>query len=141
MENWPDYFVPSTMQQDIICLDVTDHDERAGYSVDLQEVNFDLSGNRYNHGLRLISTIQSLNEQSWEVRPQFISAGHMAQATSSSPHHRSPVEHGVRGQALLLNQWQEPHFFTSAFPTLFPIGKGGHLDDRDVAVSLAGLAK
>ncbi|KAJ5471559.1 hypothetical protein N7530_008916 [Penicillium desertorum] len=32
MENWPDDFVPSALQQDIICLDETDLDERAGYS-------------------------------------------------------------------------------------------------------------
>lgn len=76
------------------------------------------------------------------MQPQSTSAGQTGHVTSSnSPHRRPPViEYGVRGQALLLNQWQDPHYFTSAFPTLFPTGKGGHLDDRDIAVSLAAFA-
>ncbi|KAJ5751423.1 uncharacterized protein N7511_008388 [Penicillium nucicola] len=171
MENWPDDFVPSALQQDIICLDETDLDERAGYSVDLRggncendwqaandaqgsftedsipvtaSVTVDLNGDRYNPDLRLLSTIQSLNDQSpCETRPQLISTNQTIQEMSSSrSHHRSPViEYGVRGQALLLNQWEDPHYFTSAFPTLFPTGRGGHLDDRHVAVSLAAFAK
>jgi hypothetical protein len=170
LENWPDDFVPSALQQDIICLDETDLDERAGYSVDLRGGNYendwqaandaresftedsipvtasvtvDLNGDRYNPDLRLLSTIQSLNDQSpcETTRPQLISTAQIIQETSSSSsHHRSPViEYGIRGQALLLNQWEDPHYFTSAFPTLFPTGRGGHLDDRHVVVSLAAF--
>lgn len=151
-------------------MDETDHDERAGYSVDLQEgncendwqaavdepshytedsipvtasVTVDLNGDRYNPDLRVLSTIQTLNnKESFEICPQPTSAAQMGHVTSSnSSHHRPPViEYGIRGQALLLNQWQDPHYFTSAFPTLFPTGMGGHLDDRDTAVSLAAFA-
>ena len=34
----------------------------------------------------------------------------------------------IRGQATLMNSWENPHYFTGAFPTLFPTGLGGHLD-------------
>lgn len=167
MALWPDDFVPSALQQGLICLDETDHDERAGYSVGLQEGNFendweaaedssnhytedfipvtssvtvDLNGDRQNHDLRLLSTIQALNsDSSFEMQPQFIVQ--TDQATSSGNRYHCPViEYNIRGQALLLNQLEDPHYFTSAFPTLFPTGKGGHLDDRETAVSLAAFA-
>jgi len=41
----------------------------------------------------------------------------------------------------LANVWEDPLFFTSAFPTLFPTGSGGHLDNRPIKVSLEAFAK
>ena len=29
-----------------------------------------------------------------------------------------------------LNHWQDSHYFTGTFPTLFPCGTGGHRDER-----------
>lgn len=171
MELWPDDFIPSGLQQDIICLDQDDHDERSGYSNDLQtencendwqaadggqddsfgdsipvtaSVTVDLNGDRYSPDLRLLNTIQSFNDQSsCEMRPQFIATGQMNQEAPSngSYHHLPEIEYGVQGQPLLLNHWQDPHYFTSAFPTLFPTGQGGHIDDREVDVSIAAFAK
>jgi hypothetical protein len=171
MENWPEDFVPSDLQQDIICLDGEDHDERSGYNVNLQtgncendwqaasggqddspvesipitaSVTVDLNGDRYSPDLRLLNTIQSFNDQaSCEMQPQFIATGQMNQdASTTSPYHNLPeIEYGARSQPLLLNHWQDPHYFTSAFPTLFPTGRGGHIDDREIAVSIAAFAK
>jgi hypothetical protein len=169
MAGWPDDFIPSAIQQDMICLDETDHDERTGYSVNLQEGNFendwqaaeddsghlaedfipvtssvtiDLNGDRQNHDLRLLNTVQALSDRSsCEMRPEGIPADQMGQSHSSdSPHHRPVIEYCIQGQALLLNQWQDHHYFTSAFPTLFPTGEGGHLENRETPVSLAAFA-
>ena len=41
----------------------------------------------------------------------------------------------------LTNVWEDPLFFTTAFPTLFPTGSGGHLDNRHTKVSLEAFAK
>jgi hypothetical protein len=36
------------------------------------------------------------------------------------------ISYAIRGQAALMNSWEDPHYFTGAFPMLFPIGLGGH---------------
>ena len=41
----------------------------------------------------------------------------------------------------LANVWEDPLFFTTAFPTVFPKGSGGHLDNRHTKVSLEAFAK
>ncbi|KAN0083232.1 hypothetical protein V8E54_002320 [Elaphomyces granulatus] len=41
----------------------------------------------------------------------------------------------------LANVWEDPLFFTTAFPTLFPTGSGGHLDNRRSKVSLEAFAQ
>jgi hypothetical protein len=50
------------------------------------------------------------------------------------------IKYTIRGQATLLNHWQYSRYFLAAFPTLFPMGVGGHLDDRPVPVSAAAFA-
>ena len=43
------------------------------------------------------------------------------------------------GRQVLMNDYEDAEFFTGAFPTLFPYGKGGHMlasDERGIAVSL-----
>ncbi|KAH9203429.1 hypothetical protein DL95DRAFT_321422, partial [Leptodontidium sp. 2 PMI_412] len=40
-----------------------------------------------------------------------------------------------------MNNWEDPHYFTAAFPTLFPEGIGGHQDQRAVPVSLMAFAE
>ena len=45
----------------------------------------------------------------------------------------------MRGQISLLDQWTDPRYSTAAFPTLFPTGIGGHLEDRPFPVSLGSF--
>ena len=54
------------------------------------------------------------------------------------------IRYVSRGRSVLMNDWQDPDFFTGSFPTLFPLGSGGYLPDpqeRTVAVSLQAWAK
>jgi hypothetical protein len=30
------------------------------------------------------------------------------------------ISYAIRGQSALMNSWENPHYFTAAFPTLFP---------------------
>jgi hypothetical protein len=166
MHHWPDEFIPSEIQQQVICLSGTDHHERAGYSVNLHEENYendwqaagdshddpngdsplvtasvttDLNGDRQNPDLRLLNTISSLIN---DPQPQYTGTSHATHAARlATAQQRAPViEYSVRGQVSLLNHWQDPHYLISAFPTLFPAGIGGHLDHRAMAVSLAAFA-
>jgi hypothetical protein len=41
----------------------------------------------------------------------------------------------------MVNNWEDPYYFTAAFPTLFPSGIGGHQDERIVPVSLTAFAE
>src|SRR5271170_788163 len=50
------------------------------------------------------------------------------------------ISYSIRGQAALMNSWEDPNYFTGAFPTLFPKGLGGHRDQRPKAVSLSAFA-
>ena len=48
------------------------------------------------------------------------------------------------GRHVLMNDYEDPEYFTGAFPTLFPYGRGGHLpapNERSIAVSLEAWAK
>src|SRR5581483_7301421 len=51
------------------------------------------------------------------------------------------ISYTIHGQATLVNHWDDPRYFTAAFPTLFPTGDGGHLDERHIPVSLASFAE
>ena len=33
------------------------------------------------------------------------------------------------GHSVLMNDWQDAEYFTGSFPTLFPLGIGGHLPE------------
>jgi hypothetical protein len=46
------------------------------------------------------------------------------------------ISYAIRGKATLMSAWEDPHYFTGAFPTLFPYGIGGHIDKRKVLVGL-----
>lgn len=154
LDQWLDDFIPSDLQQQVICLDETDHHERAGYSVNLQEGNYenewqaaegnndqfsedalpvtgsvttDINGERQNPDVRLLNTVYTLVKDSVpEVRSQYTATTRIdhTDPISRSPHYSPVVEYGIRGQPTLLNHWQDPHYFTSAFPTLFPGGIG-----------------
>jgi hypothetical protein len=54
---------------------------------------------------------------------------------------RPTISYAIRGLSTLMSNWEDPHYFTAAFPTLFPTGIGGHQDKRTVLVSLAAFAE
>lgn len=169
VHEWPEDFIPSDLRQEIVCLTASDHHERAGYTVNLQDHNYendwqaaedhpdlpngdslpvtgsvvtDINGERQNPDLRLLNTIYAIaNDRPSEIDSHHAFPAHAEHPQLLSTSQNPPViRYAIHGQASLLNQWQDPHYFTSAFPTLFPAGVGGHLDHRAIPVSLAALA-
>jgi hypothetical protein len=167
INDWPDEFIPSDLQQHVIWLGETDHHERAGYTVDLQDNNYendwqaaehipssedsplltgsittDINGERQNPDLRLLNAVHNLVEaQTPNQYAQHIFPIPTQNAGFPSVPQRVPaIRYSIHGQATILNHWQDPQYFTSAFPTLFPTGIGGHLDQRTLPVSLAAFA-
>jgi hypothetical protein len=62
--------------------------------------------------------------------------------SSKSPNQSNYIRYGFSNNSTALSSiWTDPQYFTTAFPTLFPTGAGGHLDDRPTKVSLQAFAK
>jgi hypothetical protein len=56
-------------------------------------------------------------------------------------HGQPTITYAMQGRAALMSAWFDAHYFTGAFPTLFPYGIGGHLDQRDIPVSIEAFAR
>jgi hypothetical protein len=156
MDEWADDFIPMELRDSIICVDETDHHEREGYTVNLQEGNYendlqaaeddacdaggdaplmtgsfttDINGERQNPDLRILDTLLDLITS-------------RAQVADQPDHRRTPlIRYSIRGGTTLLSHWDDPHYFTAAFPTLFPTGVGGHLEQRTISVSVPAFGE
>lgn len=64
-------------------------------------------------------------------------------ANMPSPLDTNPpiLAYRIHGTATLVDHLTDPCFFTAAFPTLFPTGVGGHLEERNIPVSLPAFAE
>jgi hypothetical protein len=169
IDDWSDDFIPPELRDSIICLDEPDHHERQGYTVNLEAGNYendlqaaqdsagdvnigepfitgsvatDINGERQDPNLRVLDALfnvvankqPTLREEPWP--------GKSVRNTRPLGHPRMPViSYTIHGQATLVNHWSDPHYFTAAFPTLFPTGTGGHLDGRTIPVSLEAFAE
>jgi hypothetical protein len=148
MDDWSADFIPSTLRDSIICLDDADLHEREGYTVNLETGNYenDLQAAEDNGGpdnalviTGSVTTDINAERQNPDVRALDTLLGLVAEKAS---HQRNPlISYTIRGRTTLLNHWDDSCYFTAAFPTLFPTGVGGHLDDRAVPVSLAAFAE
>jgi len=170
IEGWSDEFVPPEIADNITYLENPDHHEREGYTVSLQTGNYendlhaaqdeafnaddndpfvtgsvytDVNGERTDPNLRLIDALLgAVTDNSSQV-------DETSQAVDDTDEHEHrhgqrdlpTISYAIRGQATLMSSWEDPHYFTGAFPTLFPTGLGGHQDKRPVPVSLAAFAQ
>jgi hypothetical protein len=160
LDAWSDEFIPPELQENLICVDVADGHEREGYSIELDSGNYendfqaaqgttsnldndgplmtgsvstDINGERQNPERRLLNTLLNMVSDRSPV-----SAPHVHLRDQQ----RIPtLSYRMRGHATLVDHWNDPTYFTAAFPTLFPHGIGGHLEDRPFAISIASFAE
>ena len=166
IENWPHDFIPHEITDNIICLTNLDHHEREGYTVSLETGNYEndlqvaqdeaFHANE-NDPLITGSVYTDINGERTNPNVQMIDALlELVTSSSSQPNETIPgaederqqrqrdvplISYAIRGQATLLSSWEDPSYFTGAFPTLFPTGVGGHLDQRPIEVSLKAFAQ
>jgi hypothetical protein len=169
MNDWPDDFIPHELQDHIICCDKADHHKREGYIVNLQEGNYkndwqaaeggscdsgkmapfmtgsvttDINGERQNPNMRTLDAVLGLvTDQLHDTTQPLSGLSHITRADQLSTCQSIPViRYTIKGQAILLNYWDNPCYFTAAFPTLFPTSRGGHLELCSVPVSLEAFA-
>lgn len=160
LDTWSDEFIPPELQENIISVDLADSHEREGYSIHLDSGNYenelqaahdteldldnnvplmtgsvstDINGERQNPDRRLLNAL--LNVVSDQPVPS-------TQRTHGRHRQHIPtLSYTIQGHAALMDHWDDPTYFTAAFPSLFPLGIGGHLEDRPFAVSLASFAE
>jgi hypothetical protein len=82
----------------------------------------DINGERQDPNVRMVDTLLGI------VAGR---SGEMETPTNEDLHVRHAeqrnvptISYAIRGQAALLNHWEDSHYFTGAFPTLFPYGTG-----------------
>jgi hypothetical protein len=167
MHDWADNFIPPELRDNIIYLDKPDSGEREGYTASLRTGNYenelqgaqdrgfdageseplttgsvstDINGERQNPDKRLLNTLREFVSNSFQPDKEHTAQqGNAHNGTSCNRRNVPVIFYTMRGQISLLDQWSDPRYFTAAFPTLFPIGIGGHLEDRPFAISLGSL--
>jgi hypothetical protein len=164
IDDWGDDFIPPELRDNIICLDGPDHHEREGYTVNLQTGNYendlqaaqhsaldagsggplitgsvctDINGERQDPNVCALEALFDVVANSVDT-----SSRERLRNTRLLDHRKMPViSYTIRGEATLVDHWTDPHYFTAAFPALFPTGIGGHLDERSIPVSLGAFAE
>jgi hypothetical protein len=106
----------------------------------------DVNGERTDPNLRLIDSLLGVVTGNTRWVDESDDTDQAVDSSDEHDHeHRQrnlpTITYTIRGQATLMNNWEDPHYFTGAFPTLFPNGIGGHLDKRPIAVSLNAFAQ
>jgi hypothetical protein len=166
-DDWSDDFIPTELRDSIVLLDESDHYEREGYTVHLQPGNFendlqvaqdeaafdnedgvplvtgsvstDINGERQDPDMRMLDTLfRAISSRSTPPANYAENSTHSTDRTGRPP---PVISYTIHGTTTPLNHWTNPSFFTAAFPTLFPSGTGGHLEDRDIPVSLDAFAQ
>ena len=135
----------------------TDHEEHEGYTADLEPGTTRTTSRRHltarlpglsapaactaTWNPQLVSAILNLKKDRFERESPPNPAG-----GDAAPHHVEDVpviRYVSTGRSILMDDWQDPEFFTGSFPTLFPLGSGGHLpepQERPVPGSLQAWA-
>jgi hypothetical protein len=168
IDTWNDDFIPSEIQDNIICLGKSDHHEREGYTVSLQAGNSendlqatqdqvfdsdsealitgsvytDINGERQDPNARIIDTLLAVvADNRHQTDERALPTGDTIDTQRHKRRDIPTISYAVHGQFALINNWEHSYYFTSAFPTLFPKGIGGHQDQRSVPVSLMAFAE
>ena len=118
----------------------------------------DLNGERINYDLHLLNTLTSVltksGSDSDDTDPDLnsdiedIDDVSDEEDTDIEPQHPSHpgetsnyIRYDFTKSTALSNSWEDPQYLATSFPTLFPTGLGGHLDERAVKVSLEAFGK
>jgi hypothetical protein len=160
INQWAESFIPPVLQEAIVHVpEDRDLDERGTYADDMKgfsendlhnalddmangtiassAVYSDIEGERLNPELKIVIALMEMMEEPGE---RSFDADAEAQQATEVP----VITWGGNSRHVLMNDYSEPEFFTGAFPTLFPYGRGGHMPDsneRKVPVSLEAWGK
>ncbi len=135
MDDWDDEFIPAGIKSRVLHCD-PDSNEREGYATDL---NADNHKNELHHAMSdaglndsgLLSGCLYTDADDAREHPimKLVSAvTNYKRGAASTENLDLPIlMYKNNGRPIPLNDWENPNYFTLAFPTLFPLGIGGHL--------------
>ena len=87
-------------------------------SIDNCSVCTDINGKRTHSNVWMIDALLGL------ITSNASQEDETADDVPEEPQHRrrdeAMISYAIRGQATLMSSWEDPHYFTGAFPTLFP---------------------
>jgi Domain of unknown function (DUF6570) len=164
LNSWADSFIPGELENSIV-YSKDDREEREGYAADIGTENYendlqealgdqasdsistgciysDVESTQQRPELKIVSTILNIEKERFEREAPANSRGESS--TSRYIEDIPVIRYVSNGRSVLMNDWQDPEYFTGSFPILFPLGLGGHLSDcreRKVPVSLKSWAK
>ena len=168
LQQWEDEFVPSGIAEHVVDCG-KNNSKKQSYGMDLKADNFEdnfhaaasqaqsentkLSGCVYTDAnqicehptSKLISALVNNKVLSTDSNEQI----HVSTADNLLSHEGNGngpnpplIIYQSKGCAVSLNDWDNPAFFTAAFPTLFPFGTGGHFcRTKKTALSIETWAK
>jgi len=142
ISQWEDSFIPRVLQEEIVHAPEDENsDERGTYAGDMEGLSendlhnaledmadgtiasgvvySDVEGQRQNPDLKMVTALLKMIN-----KPDQDTANLDAQEEDPTP---VITWVGDQGRRVLMNDYEDSEFFTGAFPTLFPYGKGGHL--------------
>ncbi|KAJ5195491.1 uncharacterized protein N7498_008929 [Penicillium cinerascens] len=131
IDSWDDDFIPPDLEENIISVDLPDGHEREGYSIHLD------SGNHEND-LQAAQDTELDVDNNVPLMTRSVSTDINGERQSLD---RRLLNALLNGYATLVDHWDNPTYFTTAFLTLFPFGIGGHLENRLFTVSLSSFAQ
>ena len=153
LESWDDEFIPAGISSRVLLFDPV-QEERGGYAADLHTDNFENelhhavdSGGLNDTGFLSGCLYTDANDTRTHPTMKLVSAvTNYKNKAALNEHMDLPVLTYINnGRSTPLNDWNNPNYFTAAFPTLFPFGIGGHLATKDcprkTKVSLEAWAK
>lgn len=148
IDDWSDDFIPPELRDSIVCLDEPDHHKREGYTVDLQTGNYenDLQAAQdsacdVDVSEPFITGSVSTDINGERQDPNLLVLDALLRTITNRSPEMPVISYTIHRQAIMVDHWSDPHYFTAAFPTLFPAGIGGHLDERAIPVSLGAFAE
>jgi hypothetical protein len=161
IDRWEASFIPPVLQDSIVNISPEeDSEERGTYAGDMDgfaendlhhamddmadgtiasgAVHSDVEGLRLNPELKMVLALIDLTNKADG------SSANTGMVDGQNPIETPVITWRSDNTVALMNDYEDPTYFTSAFPTLFPYGKGGHMpssDQRSIPVSLEAWAK
>lgn len=140
INQWAESFIPPVLQEVVVHTPEDRGDERGTYAGDMEGLSendlhnalddmadgtiasgvvySDVKGERQNPELKMVMALMDMVN-----KPEEGTSDADAQQAVEIP----VITWVGDGRPVLMNNYEEPEYFTSAFPTLFPYGRGGHL--------------
>ena len=144
--NWEDEFIPRFVEDNIV-LSPSNYSEHKGYTHNFSENNLKnnihtaiLDSNKSQSDFLSGCIFSNINETYYNPILKLISiVNNLANNNGEKTEHL--IMYSANSHPIYLNDWEDKHYFTRAFLTLFIFRNGGYLEKQKTAILLQVWAK